>query len=73
MCLRVIYSLFYDIIMMNINASNFSQLIVLQHEGYAGILKGPAATGKSESIKELSKILGFYLICLFERAGSFKF
>uniref|UniRef100_A0A1I7RZM0 DNA-directed DNA polymerase n=1 Tax=Bursaphelenchus xylophilus TaxID=6326 RepID=A0A1I7RZM0_BURXY len=34
------------------------ELMTFQTQGYAGMLKGPAATGKSESIKELAKILG---------------
>lgn len=36
----------------------FSNLIALQSQGYAGMLKGPAATGKSETIKELARVLG---------------
>lgn len=37
---------------------HFRELLTFQNQGYAGLLKGPAATGKSESIKELAKILG---------------
>lgn len=39
----------------------FRELMTFQSQGYAGMLKGPAATGKSESVKELAKILGMQL------------
>jgi hypothetical protein len=36
--------------------------MTFQSQGYAGMLKGPAATGKSESVKELAKILGKFFV-----------
>ncbi|KAI6215163.1 Dynein heavy chain at 62B [Aphelenchoides besseyi] len=38
------------------------ELMTFQSQGYAGMLKGPAATGKSESVKELAKILGNFFV-----------
>lgn len=34
-------------------------MLVHQHQGYATILQGPPATGKSESVKELARKLGY--------------
>jgi dynein heavy chain len=38
------------------------ELMTFNSQGYSGILKGPAATGKSESIKELARILGNFFV-----------
>ncbi|KAI6240858.1 Dynein heavy chain at 62B [Aphelenchoides fujianensis] len=56
------YSIQPPFVMTPIIRKVHRELMTFQSQGYAGMLKGPAATGKSESVKELAKILGNFFV-----------
>uniref|UniRef100_A0A914RTK5 Dynein heavy chain hydrolytic ATP-binding dynein motor region domain-containing protein n=1 Tax=Parascaris equorum TaxID=6256 RepID=A0A914RTK5_PAREQ len=39
-----------------------SQLVASERHGYGGLVVGPAATGKSHSVKELSRLFGRFFV-----------
>lgn len=40
----------------------FSHLVASERHGYGGLVVGPAATGKSHSVKELSRLFGRFFV-----------